>query len=325
MSKAGIARAGAADEIEEIAALWIDRRDHSDWTAGDQAELDAWLAQSMANSIAFWRLNAAWQRTERLAALAPAVSRSASFFNRAHVKPALVRIAAALAIAALLGGGAFYVLEPAQHSYVTASGTREIVSLSDGSQIELNTNTALRVSATLGERTVWLDRGEAYFQIKHSAAHPFTVFVAGNRVTDLGTKFTIRTDVRKTEVALTEGSARLESASGGDKARAITLKPGDVAIASAGAISITRKPLRKLNDELGWLGGVLIFDNTTLADAAAQFNRYSQHRLVVVGDASGLKIDGTFPANDPAAFATIAEHILHLHAHDNGSEIVISR
>ena len=325
MTRARIAQTDSAEEIEELAALWIDRRDRSDWTAEDQAELDGWLAQSMTHSIAFWRLNAAWQRTERLAALSPKVSRSGSFFNREHLKNALARTAAVLAIAALLGGGAFYWTQPAQHSYVTASGTREIVSLGDGSQIELNTNSALRVSATLGERTVWLDRGEAYFQIKHNAAHPFMVFVGGHRVTDLGTKFTIRTNAQRTEVALTEGSARLDPATGIAKNRPITLKPGDVAVATAESVFVTRKPLHVLNDELGWLGGVLIFDNTTLADAAAQFNRYSQHRLVIAGEAAGLKIDGTFPANDPTAFATIAEHILHLRAHDNGSEIVISR
>jgi transmembrane sensor len=225
----------------------------------------------------------------------------------------------------LLSGGALYWAHPTQRSYATTNGTREIVSLSDGSQIELNINTALRVSATRGERMVWLDRGEAYFQIKHSAAHPFMVFVAGHRVTDLGTKFTIRTNAERTEVALTEGSARLEATNGVANSRALTLAPGDVAIASAESISVTKKPLHVLNDELGWLGGVLIFDNTTLADAAAQFNRYSQHRLVILGDASGLKIDGTFPANDPTAFAAIAEHILHLHVRDNGSEIAISR
>ncbi|HEV2561791.1 MAG TPA: FecR domain-containing protein [Rhizomicrobium sp.] len=325
MSDAKKIRIASAEDVEEIAALWIDRRDRSDWAAQDQAELDAWLAQSMTHSIAFWRLNAAWQRTERLAALQPGVLRSGSFFSREWVRPALARTAAALAIAAMLGGGAYYFLESAQHSYATTAGTREIVSLSDGSQIELNTDTTLHLSATLGERTVWLDRGEAYFQIKHDAAHPFIVFVAGHRVTDLGTKFSIRTDAQRTEVALTEGSARLEVTPGAVKARSVTLKPGDVAVATAQSVSVTKKPLHRLNNELGWLGGVLIFDNTTLADAAAQFNRYSQHKLVVEGSAANLKIDGTFPANDTAAFASIAEHILHLHARNNGSEIVISR
>ena len=44
--------ASRAGEIEARAALWIDRRDRGEWSAQDQAELDAWLAQSMTHSIA---------------------------------------------------------------------------------------------------------------------------------------------------------------------------------------------------------------------------------------------------------------------------------
>ena len=322
MSDAKRAISANADEIEEIAAHWIGRRDRDDWSAKDQEELDAWLAQDMTHSIAFWRLNAAWQRTERLTAFRPSTVGAGSFFDRA--RPALLRSAAAVVGAALLGAGALYWLHPTQHRYTTTHGTREIVSLSDGSQIELNTDSSMRVSATRGERMVWLDRGEAYFQVKHDAAHPFRVLVAGHQVTDLGTKFSIRTGARKTVITLTEGSARLDDADGA-QARAITLKPGDVAVATADSVSVTKLPLHVLNDRLGWLRGVLVFDNTTLADAAAQFNRYSDRKLVVVGDAADLRIDGTFPANDTAAFAVIAGHILHLHAKDDGTEIVISR
>lgn len=315
----------SAEDIEARAALWIDRRDRSDWTAEHQAELDAWLAGSMAHSIAFWRLNAAWQRAERLAAFGPRTEKAARFFNREKLKPAFLRVAAGLAVAALLGAGGFYWLNPAERSYETTSGTREILSLGDGSQIELNTDTVLRVSRKAGERIVWLDRGEAFFQIKHDPAHPFTVNVAGKRVIDLGTKFSIRTDAQRTEIALTEGRARLEAPTQAQKEKIVTLKPGDVAIATATGVSVTEQPLHRLNNQLGWLRGVLIFDNTTLADAAAQFNHYSQRKLTVDDAVADLRIDGTFLANDPAAFAVIVEHILHLHARDNGSEIQISR
>ncbi len=200
-----------ADDIEQEAALWIDRRDRGDWTPQDQRQLDAWLAQSMTHSIAFWRLNAAWKRTERLAALRPRVSRSANPFWREQIKTGLARSAMALVVASLLGGGAFYFSRPEQRSYATPVGGREILSLADGSQIELNTDTALRISGKSGERKVWLDRGEAYFQIKHDAAHPFMVAVSNRRVVDLGTKFSVRADAGRTEIALTEGSARVRN------------------------------------------------------------------------------------------------------------------
>jgi transmembrane sensor len=315
----------SAEDVEQQAAHWIDRRDRSDWTTKDQAELDAWLAQSMTHSIAFWRLNAAWKRTERLAALRPGHLWKRKIWSHPRAKPLLLRSAMALAAGAFLAGGTFYLTLPATHTYATPIGGREILSLADGSQIELNTNSELRIVGKADARQVWLERGEAFFQIRHDAAHPFVVNVAGHRITDLGTKFAIRTDQAKTEIVLTEGSARVEVSTGSGKVAPVTLKPGDVAIATAERIAVTKKPERLLDDGLAWRRGLLIFDNTTLADAAAQFNRYTSRRIVVEGEAASLKVDGTFPSNDTAAFTAIVAHILHLKVKNGGGEIVLSR
>ena len=77
--------------------------------------------------------------------------------------------------------------------FSTEVGGHETVTFSDGTRIELNTNTVLRARMTTAQRTVWLDKGEAYFQVKHDPAHPLTV-IAGHRVTDLGTEFLVRDD-----------------------------------------------------------------------------------------------------------------------------------
>jgi transmembrane sensor len=148
---------------------------------------------------------------------------------------------------------------------------------------------------------------------------------AGQRVTDLGTEFSIRKETQGIEVALTQGRAKLESIGPSGIYRQATLKPGDVAIATQNAVSVVKVPKRVLDNQLGWRRGVLIFNGTTLADAAAQFDRYNQRKLIVVGSASQLKIDGTFAATDTAAFAAISKHILHLKTDEIGDEIVISR
>ncbi|HTO39387.1 MAG TPA: hypothetical protein VL026_00315, partial [Rhizomicrobium sp.] len=62
----------SADEIQSIAADWVNRqRDHAGWNEADQAALDSWLAQAPEHTVAYWRLDAAFERTERLAALRP--------------------------------------------------------------------------------------------------------------------------------------------------------------------------------------------------------------------------------------------------------------
>ena len=51
------------------------------------------------------------------------------------------------------------------------------MNFADGSRIELNTNTVLRARMTTDQRIVWLEKGEAYFRIKHDSTHPFIVMV----------------------------------------------------------------------------------------------------------------------------------------------------
>jgi len=70
----------------------------------------------------------------------------------------------------------------------------------------------------------------------------------------------------------------------------------------------------------------LIFDNTSLGEAAAEFNRYNSNKLVLADSASArLTIVGTFKTNDVASFAEVVQDILRLHVARRGDETVITR
>ena len=63
---------GDASAIEECAANWLQRRRYwKEWSEADQKALESWLAESMNHAVAFWRLEATLERTERLSALRP--------------------------------------------------------------------------------------------------------------------------------------------------------------------------------------------------------------------------------------------------------------
>ncbi|HEY5236887.1 MAG TPA: FecR domain-containing protein, partial [Rhizomicrobium sp.] len=199
------------------------------------------------------------------------------------------------------------------------------VRLADGSQVELNTDTVLRADVSADQRTVWLDRGEAFFQVRHDVAHPFVVMAGKQRVTDLGTKFLVRRDSTRFEVAVMEGRVRFDTLDS-HAPQPATLTPGDVAVASANAMLVTRQPAQKLASELGWRHGVLVFEHTTLADAAAEFNRYNSEKLVIADAAAGRRtIGATFRTGDVELFARAAQELLGLRVENRGSEIVISR
>jgi transmembrane sensor len=316
----------AAVKIKAQAATWLEQRDRETWSSADQAALNDWLDASMSHRVAFWRLDAAWNRTERLAALRSSVPDIDTRIPARWSRPVLTA-AVVLGFIAVTGIAARnYLLRPNEQVYATSLGGRETIALNDGSQIELNTDTELRVDISARGRLVSLDRGEAYFQIKHDAAHPFVVMAGNHRIVDLGTKFLVRRDADRLCVSLMEGRAQFDATDSHIKPVSIELNPGDVIVAENDSVVTTRKSAYALVTELGWRRGVVVFDNTTLADAAAEFNRYSRRKLVIADTASArLKIDGTFQTGNIDAFADAAQDALGLHVGNHLGEVVISR
>jgi transmembrane sensor len=312
-----------AREVRMRAARWAQRRQFWDWSEEDQAQLDRWLAQSPSHHVAYMRVMATWNRAERLTALRGSSPADEGKGRRLswHL---LVGSSAAIALISVLGLAGFRYLElQKQTTWSTPVGGHEILTLGDGSKIELNTNSVLRISAD--QRTAWLDRGEAYFQIKHDSAHPFTVTAAGKRVVDVGTKFLVRYGADDLEVALVQGKARIEPAKPKNGVRTAVLTPGDVALATGNSLSVVNVPMSRLTRELSWRNNLLIFDNVTLADVAAELNRYNREQLVIAPDVASLKIVASIPTNGIQAFKRVARDFLGLRVEERGREIVISR
>lgn len=315
------------DDLDAAAAAWIVRRERADWTAGDQTELDRWLGAAAGNRIAYLRLRDVWNRADRLQALNQPARRGFFSFRQNEILKPLARVAMLFVVAAILGAASYAWLSRSTDTrYATGLGEREIISLADGSRIELNTQTVLRLSNVGGKRVARLESGQAYFDIKHNAANPFTVLTSQHRITDIGTKFEVRNDTGKVQVTLFEGSAQFESDDAAIPRQNAILTPGDVAVATAASMRITHKPPQKLMAELGWRHGVVVFDHTTLADAAREFNRYNRKKLVVTDPSvARLKIGGTFQTTNTNQLTQLARDIFGLTTDDRGEDIVISR
>jgi transmembrane sensor len=311
-------------EIQARAAAWIEERESDGWSR--KKELDAWIAESPAHLVAFLRAETVWKDADRLRAL---FSREPMRPNvgRPSRKPNFPKIAAAFAIASLAGAGTFALLQGQKaQTYSTTIGGRETLTLDDGSQIELNTNTTVRVAYEEGRRNVWLDKGEAYFSVVHDATRPFTVTLGDRRVTDLGTKFFIRRDNDRIRVALVEGKARFDATLDPTPSQQTVLTPGDIVTATVETVSLKREQPHSLSNQLGWRRGMLVFDHATLAQVASEYNRYNRTKLVIASpQARSLTISGTLPATDLSAFARLATRFFNLRVEQRGGEIVVSR
>jgi transmembrane sensor len=118
------------------------------------------------------------------------------------------------------------------------------------------------------------------------------VVAGGRRVTALGTSFDVRLDTDRVQVVLVEGKVAV-----GDR----VLEPGEQFVATGDAEGVVSKV--DVAAMTSWRNGRIVFDETSLADAVAEVNRY-RAKPIVVGDATagGLKISGTYRLSEVNRF-----------------------
>jgi len=290
------------------------RRQRERWLAEDERHAHAFEeARQLWESIDDFRDDAYWQA--RYAADMAALRRSNGAWSRN-----LLRAAAALVV--LLGGAylvARFTLASPSATYATQVGERRGVTLEDGTEVMLNTDSAITTHYTWRRREVELQRGEAQFEVVHDAAHPFVVSVAGNTVTALGTRFQVRRGegVTDTVVTLLKGSVAVVHG----QARRI-LHPNEQARFSTGA-GIQVRAIDPTQVE-GWIDGWLRFRNVPLSQVVAEANRYSTRKLRL-GDPqlASLAVSGNFHAGDNLSVALGIEQVLPVRTETRDTEIVL--
>jgi transmembrane sensor len=299
-----------SQDIEAKAAEWLIRREQPQWSQADQTALDGWLDESMSHKAAFWRLEHAWQMADRIGALS---ARDIAPRPKLSGLPLKWWRAGALA-ASLLLAIAFIGLhsrptsspQPNVDTFDTGIGGHRIVPLVDGSRIELNTATNLRTLISKKRRDVWLDRGEAFFDVAHIEGSAFVVHAGPRLITVVGTQFSVRRDDDKVTVAVVQGRVRVEDTTPGASSASITVTPGDVAIGLGSSTMVVSKPVAAVEDKLTWRDGRLVFDGTSLAEVADDFNRYNRQQLLISDPSvAAIRISGTFKASNVEAFVRL--------------------
>jgi len=122
-----------------------------------------------------------------------------------------------------------------------------------------------------------------------------------------------------------EGRVRVDPTQSDRARNAVLLTSGQVATTNGASMLVVEKSARRLADELSWRRGALVFDHTTLAEAAAEFNRYGHKELVISDDAADVAIGGSFQAANVEAFVQLLNQAFGLHAKEYEDKIQISR
>jgi transmembrane sensor len=318
-------------EIEQQAAGWLARKHGDGWSAAEQAQLDLWVGLSTAHRVAWLRLEA---RSEAgmLAACVPMpalpLDRDEAV-NDAERRPlprfSQWRIAAALLVTVGAAAGLLAVrANGSEVRYETALGAHQSHALKDGSKLTLNTATLVRARVSKGERTVWLDKGEAYFDVAHDTAHPFVVISGANRITVLGTKFSVRHEAGGTKVVVVDGRVKVENGQMTGQSPVILGKNQKV-VATPASMLKSDESAARIDQVMSWREGKLVFDQVTLDYAAGEFNRYNKKKLVLAdAEAAKLRIGGRFDVGNVKGFAGLLQRGFGLDVRETDDQITIA-
>jgi len=295
----------------------------------DQQALDRWLTDDPRHLGAYAKAEAVLAQLDRIGAAGPDALRTlpvtpaiGSAFNR---RTALIgSMAAGLTLSA---GGMFWLWRLLrQESYSTRIGeTKEIV-LSDGSLVTLNTNSRLLVHYSKTRRQIQLLQGEALFDVAKNKKRPFIVTAGDTQVRAVGTSFTVKLlPEQPVQVLVREGVVEINRPHV-PQAPAVQLAANTMAVAPPEApISTEAVPHIQVTRDLAWREGRIAFDNQTLANAAREFERYSDVQIRVPPELEDQTITGLFVSNDPVGFARADAISLNLHVEVASNEVRLSR
>jgi transmembrane sensor len=293
--------------LDDMAVDWFTRAGAGDMTAGETAELEAWLDADPAHRAAFDAVGFTWQGIEPLRSDPRIAAMQRGRPSRRWVPHA---IAATLAVAVL--GGAGWQFWPhatlTNQQFRTGVGEKATITLADGSVMTLSTDTLVRTQKDGEKRLVYLDRGQAFFKVAHDKAHPFEVHAAGRTVTAVGTAFEVRVD-HGFKVTLVEGKVRVDAplvkpksdSAPTPEVQEVVMVAGAQLVAAGDTWSVQPADVARA---VAWTRGQLVFVDEPLANVAEEMNRYSDRKIYVDETAGRKKISGTFKPGDVATFVS---------------------
>ncbi|AIL63484.1 anti-FecI sigma factor FecR [Pseudomonas alkylphenolica] len=314
------------EAVREQAAQWFARTRDGALGADQQAQFDSWLAQHPQHQHEYDLLGQLWGAADvlpraRLEALCLA-DPVRPLPRRRFIQQAL---AAGVAVAAV--GLGWFGWQQHQLNYQdqlqTALGERRQLELPDGSQLELNGRTQLKVDFSAGQRRIELSAGEAMFSVAHDTTRPFVVSTANGTVTVTGTRFDVRLDPARTRVAVEQGSVRVQG-SGASQAL-LTAGLGSQIDAQGQVATPYAVDAAALT---AWRKGKLVFNDAPLSEVVEEVSRYRGQPLrVAAGEVAALRLSSTFSSDDTDALLRALPSILPvaIKTHADGSSEIISK
>jgi transmembrane sensor len=227
--------------------------------------------------------------------------------------------------------------------YATQVGEQRSLTLPDGSTVELNARSRVRIRFSAKERAVELMEGQALFRVAKDPQRPFRVQSADARVQAVGTQFDVYKRDSGTTVTVLEGRIEVWSGAQIAQASAPTAGPRDnnaltkpAALASGLLLdvgeqvtvadgSVAHPKHADVQAATAWTQRELVFKKVSLREVAEEFNRYSRRPLKIEDPrVQQFTISGIFSSTDTASLLRFLRAQPDLTVAESGDTILVT-
>ncbi len=272
------------------AADWLIRRQESPLTKQEQEQFDSWHDQSLEHQKA-WRM----AQTLSLSFQSMPSGLGNSVLKRSQKdRRQLIKLLSGLLVVPATGVIAYKTLPVASWTadLSTATGEQKTQMLADGSQLIMNTQTAVNILFDDHLRRVDLLNGQIQISTaKDSLSRPFIVTTQYGQVEALGTVFQLNQLSDGIEVSVQQDTVEVTTLSGEKQ----LLKAGQRVIFSQHDIS---HPKQSNATDSAWVDGQLIVDDENLSQVISEISRYRNGWLRCSPEVANLKVSGVFQLHD---------------------------
>ena len=341
-------------QIYEEASDWIVKNREGDLDAQEKRRFDTWLRESPQHVRAYLEISSIW---EDVSSLDPSLNVGAEeLIARARAaenvvqyphlpapgnSPSLLRRSgpwyALAASVSLLALGAWIYSQ--RNTYSTDVGEQRSIALNDGSTIELNSRSRIRVRFSAAERDVDLLHGQALFHVAKNPARAFVVHSDSTRVRAVGTQFDVYKKPSGTVVTVVEGRVAVisepETPRGTDLRSTeerqsaqpvpVLLSAGEQLMVTQAAVTSPKRA--NVAAATAWTRRSLVFESSPLTEVAEEFNRYNTRQLVIENppQLADFHVSGVFSSVEPVLLLRFLRTQPEIVVDETDKEIRISK
>lgn len=292
----------STEHIIQQAANWLTRLHDEDVSESERQAFNAWCQADPRHAVAIERMRALWGSFDTLPAQPARVALNRAFAPR----PARGVQAMAVLGLVLCGWLGLEQLPVWMADQRTGVGERLQIALADGSQLQLNSNSAVDVRFDGHQRVIELLQGELWVDVAKDARRPFVVRTDQGTATALGTRYLVkRAPDGTTVVTVIESTVAVK----GDTSEGVKVMAGQRSILDHGRA----EPPQAIDDTDpdAWTRGLLKVNDQPLSDVLQTLASY-RHGLVRFDPQAlrGLRVSGVFRLDDTAAaLAALADNL----------------